>query len=76
MAQKIRRYRPRVLAFLGLGAYRSAFSKPKAKIGRQPEIIESADVWVLPNPSGLNANYQLDALATLFRQVRQDALHR
>ena len=70
LAQKVRRYRPRTVAFLGLGAYRAAFALPKAKIGRQSDTIGSAVVWVLPNPSGLNANYQLGALAKLFREVR------
>lgn len=70
LARKIRRYRPRIIAFLGLGAYRAAFAIPKARIGRQPEALGSALVWVLPNPSGLNANYQLDALAKLFKELR------
>jgi TDG/mug DNA glycosylase family protein len=73
LAAKARRYRPRIVAFLGLGAYRHAFARPKARIGRQPEAFEGARVWVLPNPSGLNANYQLGALARLFRAVLNDA---
>lgn len=73
LARKVRRYRPAVVAFLGLGAYRAAFARPKAQIGPQPETIEGARIWVLPNPSGLNANYQLAALAKLFREVREEA---
>jgi TDG/mug DNA glycosylase family protein len=73
LAGKVRRYRPRIVAFLGLGAYRHAFARPKARVGSQPEAFEGARVWVLPNPSGLNASYQLGALARLFRAVRNDA---
>ena len=58
------------LAFLGVGAYCHAFSLPQARIGRQAETFEGAEVWVLPNPSGLNANYQLPDLVKLFRQLR------
>ena len=66
---KIRRYRPRVVAFVGMGAYRAAFGRPTATLGRQPDELEGAEVWVLPSPSGLNANYQLPALIQLFRQL-------
>jgi len=67
---KVLRYRPRFVAVLGVGAYRQAFAKPKALIGEQAERIHAARVWVLPNPSGLNANYQLPDLARLFRELR------
>src|SRR6266852_3085975 len=70
---KVRRYRPRIIAILGVGAYRQAFAQPKALIGEQPERIADARVWVLPNPSGLNANYQLPDLVKLFRELRQAA---
>jgi TDG/mug DNA glycosylase family protein len=70
LAAKVKRYRPGIVAILGVGAYRQAFEKPKAKIGVQPERINDARVWVLPNPSGLNANYQLPELVKLFRQLR------
>jgi TDG/mug DNA glycosylase family protein len=70
LAAKVRRYRPRVLAILGLGAYRTAFEKPKAVIGRQEEMIAETVIWVLPNPSGLNAHYQAKQLANLFSEVR------
>ena len=70
---KVRRYRPRIIAILGVGAYRQAFAQPKAVIGEQTERIVSARVWVLPNPSGLNANYQLPDLVKLFRELRQAA---
>jgi TDG/mug DNA glycosylase family protein len=70
LAAKVRRYRPRTVAFLGVGAYCHAFSIKTCTIGKQPERLEGAEVWVLPNPSGLNANYQLPDLVKLFRQLR------
>ena len=68
---KVLRYRPRVLAVLGVGAYRTAFNQPKATVGRQEERIGDTLLWVLPNPSGLNANYQPPDLARLFRELRE-----
>jgi double-stranded uracil-DNA glycosylase len=70
LAAKIRRYRPRIVAFLGMGAYCHAFGLKTCAVGQQPERFEGAKVWVLPNPSGLNANYQLPALTKLFRAMR------
>ena len=67
---KVLRYRPRVLAVLGVGAYRTAFNQPKASIGRQEDRIGDTILWVLPNPSGLNANYQAAALAKLFNDLK------
>jgi TDG/mug DNA glycosylase family protein len=67
---KVRRYRPQVVAMLGLGAYRAAFGRPKAKPGPQPEKLGGASVWVLPNPSGLNAHYQVADLARLYGELR------
>ena len=54
--------RPAAVAFLGVGAYRTAFGRPRAVVGLQPERLEGADVWVLPNPSGRTAYYLLPAL--------------
>jgi double-stranded uracil-DNA glycosylase len=71
LGRKVRRYRPAVIAFLGVTAYRVAFGRPKAKLGPQPERLAESAVWVLPNPSGLNAHYQLAELATLYRQLRR-----
>jgi len=68
---KVLRYRPKVLAILGMGAYRTAFDQPKATIGRQEDRIGDTVLWVLPNPSGLNANYQAPVLARLFRELKQ-----
>jgi TDG/mug DNA glycosylase family protein len=67
---KIGRYRPRVVAILGLKAFQIAFGQPGAGFGLQEKRIGSSEVWVLPNPSGLNARYQLPALARMFRKVR------
>ncbi len=62
LARKLRRYQPRCVAFLGIGAYRIALGRPDAAIGLQRERIAGVELWALPNPSGLNAHYQLDAL--------------
>lgn len=71
LARKVERYRPVWLAVLGIGAYRTAFARPKAVLGRQEETVGGAAVWVLPNPSGLNASYQLDALTAAYRELRR-----
>jgi TDG/mug DNA glycosylase family protein len=67
---KVLRYKPRFLAILGLGAYRTAWERPKAVIGRQAETIGDTKIWVLPNPSGLNAHYQAKQLAQLFAELK------
>ncbi len=69
LAAKVRKYRPKIVAFLGVGAYCHGFGLKTASVGRQPERFEGAEVWVLPNPSGLNANYQLPQLVKLFRAL-------
>lgn len=66
----VRRIRPHCVCFLGLTAYRAGFDQPKAKSGRQPEAMNGTTVWLLPNPSGLNAHFQLADYARLFREVR------
>jgi TDG/mug DNA glycosylase family protein len=76
LRRKLRRHRPRVLAVLGTGAYRVAFAAPEATLGRQPEPIAGVEVWVLPNPSGLNAHYQLPELARRLRAVMKAAAGR
>lgn len=70
LAAKIRRYQPEFLAVLGVGAYRAAFGNAKAIIGEQETTIGKTRVWVLPNPSGLNAHYQPKDLARLFRELK------
>lgn len=67
---KVKRYQPGVVAVLGIGAYRTAFAKRAASLGRQPENLSGAAIWVLPNPSGLNAHYQLAALVERFQELR------
>jgi TDG/mug DNA glycosylase family protein len=54
---------------LGITAYRTAFRRPKATVGRQPETLEGAALWVLPNPSGLNAHYQQPALTAEYARL-------
>ena len=71
LEEKIREYAPRVVAFLGITAYRSAFGRPRASVGPQPESIGESTLWVLPNPSGLNAHYRLDDLARLYGELRE-----
>lgn len=62
------------MAFVGLTAYRTAFDRPKAKVGRQDDhVIAGDELWALPNPSGLNANYQLEDLTPLFRAAAKAA---
>ena len=71
LVAKVRRYRPRCVAFLGVGAYCHAFGLRRAALGLQPGPLAGARVWLLPNPSGLNANYQLPALVRLFRSLKE-----
>jgi TDG/mug DNA glycosylase family protein len=71
LAEKVERFRPRVLAVLGIGAFRTSFGRPGAALGPQPEGLGGTRLWVLPNPSGLNAHYQPDDLARLFRELKE-----
>lgn len=73
LERTVKRYRPRYLAIVGIGAYRTAFERPKAKMGLQEETIGATRIWVLPNPSGLNANYQPAQLVELFAELREAA---
>ena len=76
LSDKVRTYRPRAVAVLGITAYRAAFALPKATLGPQPGRMHAARLWVLPNPSGLNAHHQLPQLARMFAALREsvDAL--
>jgi TDG/mug DNA glycosylase family protein len=69
----VERVRPRVVAMLGVTAYREAFGAPRTAIGRQPELLGGAELWVLPNPSGLNAHETLDSLAAAYRAAAEAA---
>jgi double-stranded uracil-DNA glycosylase len=68
---KVKRYAPAYLAVLGVTAYRSAFEQPRAGLGRQQQDLGGTHIWVLPNPSGLNAHHQLADLIRLFRELRE-----
>lgn len=67
---KVTELRPRWLAVVGVTAYRDAFGDRTAAIGRQEATLGPTGIWVLPNPSGLNAHYPLPRLAEEFRQLR------
>lgn len=71
LLKKLEKYKPKNLAVLGIGAYRTAFAKPKAIVGLQTEKIGGANVWLLPNPSGLNANYQIKDFVALFGELKE-----
>lgn len=71
LTERLGPLRPRFVAVLGIGAYRTGFGRPKAEVGPQEERLGDARLWVLPNPSGLNAHYQLDALVERFSRLRE-----
>lgn len=71
LQEKVEYYRPRFVAFIGIGAYRAAFARPDAVVGRQQEKLGAALVWALPSTSGLNANYRPEELARLFAELRE-----
>ena len=70
LQQTVRQFKPRVLAVLGIGAYRTGFDRKKAALGLQRDDIDGTKVWVLPNPSGLNAHQTPKSLAKLFAELR------
>jgi TDG/mug DNA glycosylase family protein len=74
LTRKVRKFTPRFLAIVGIGAYRTAFARPRAKLGLQEETIGATKIWVLPNPSGLNANYPPAELARLYGELRAATL--
>jgi double-stranded uracil-DNA glycosylase len=74
LKEKVLFYKPKILAVLGIGAYRTAFKNPKAVIGRQPDMIGDIVIWALPNPSGLNAHYRLNELGNLFKELKEAVL--
>jgi len=73
LEKKIRRFTPRWVAILGITAYRIAFERPRAVLGPRPDTVGATGIWVLPNPSGLNANHQPADLAREFRMLRAAA---
>ncbi len=70
LARKVSRFRPRVVAVVGIGAYRVAFERPRATMGRQAERVGGAMIWVLPNTSGLNANHRPQDFTRAFRELK------
>lgn len=70
---RVEKHKPRILAVLAMTAYRTAFNRPKAGLGLQPETIGDTRIWLLPNPSGLNANYQLPDFVRLFAELKDFA---
>lgn len=73
LRETVRRVRPKVVAVAGISAYRSAFGVCQATAGRQPEPLEGAVLWVVPNPSGLNAHETVDSLAAAFAEPAHEA---
>ena len=69
LEEKVRRLQPKVVAVLGLTAYRQAFERPKVAQGKQQETLGGAELWVLPNPSGLNAHDTVASLATAYGEA-------
>jgi TDG/mug DNA glycosylase family protein len=73
LERTVGKLKPRLLCFLGIGAYEQAFNLKRIKVGKQDHRIADAEVWVLPNPSGLNANHQLKDFVRMFSMVREAA---
>jgi double-stranded uracil-DNA glycosylase len=71
LGERLTPLRPRIAAVLGIGAYRTGFGRPGARLGEQVERLGHSRLWVLPNPSGINAHYQLPRLVERFREVRR-----
>jgi TDG/mug DNA glycosylase family protein len=69
----VRKHKPKAVCFLGVGTYKQAYGVKRASVGLQEESFEGAQLWVLPNPSGLNANYQMKDFVRLFREVGRAA---
>jgi TDG/mug DNA glycosylase family protein len=69
LGAKVAMLRPRCVAVLGLQAYRTAFRRPEAVVGRQPELLGRALLWLLPNPSGLQAHYQFPEMSEMFKSL-------
>jgi double-stranded uracil-DNA glycosylase len=69
LVDRLTRWAPRVVAVAGITAYRTAFGRPRATAGRQDEPLGGAQLWVVPNPSGLNAHETTDSLAVRYREV-------
>ena len=73
LVRLVTEHRPRVVAVAGVTAYRTAFGDRRARLGRQPHDLAGAELWVVPNPSGLNAHATLDSLAAAYAEVGRAA---
>jgi TDG/mug DNA glycosylase family protein len=73
LEERLAPHRPWFVAVLGVGAYRTGFGRPDAGLGPREEDLAGSRLWVLPNPSGLNAHHQLDDLTERFRALREAA---
>jgi TDG/mug DNA glycosylase family protein len=73
LTETVRRTAPNVVAILGITAYRTAFDARAAVPGRQPEPLEGAELWVVPNPSGLNAHENVQTLAVAYAEAARAA---
>lgn len=73
LTEKVAQYQPKLVCFLGVGAYRTGFGRPKAQLGLQEEPIAGVPVWVLPNPSGLNAHFTLEDFGRMLAEVHEMA---
>lgn len=72
LVEKVKKYRPQILAVLGIDTYRKGFNNNHARVGKQHHTIGKTHVWVLPNPSGLNAHYQADTMIELFKMLKEE----
>ena len=73
LEELVHRVAPRAVAVAGITAYRHAFGHPKAVLGRQPEPFARAELWVVPNPSGLNAHESVETLAAAYAEPARAA---
>jgi TDG/mug DNA glycosylase family protein len=73
LEERITRWAPRVVAIAGITAYRVGFDRPRAQTGRQSERLGGAELWIVPNPSGLNAHETVTSLAAAYRRVAKAA---
>ncbi|MEU6987473.1 G/U mismatch-specific DNA glycosylase [Streptomyces sp. NPDC046324] len=73
LTERVERLRPRLLAVVGITAYRTAFGAKRAAVGEQERTIGETRIWVLPNPSGLNAHWTVGAMAEEFARLREAA---
>lgn len=73
LAEAVVALRPRVVAIVGVTAYRLGFSQPRAGVGEQPAGLGGSRLWVVPNPSGLNAHDTVDSLARAYAEPAQAA---